>query len=97
MYLHAVIDNCFRRILSWTLEEQLGGGGPCRILCEAAVQLNDCLEHTIVVAGSGRENVNGVVDDLALTQETEIARVLIRLTFCTLRVRLVLASHNIKL
>jgi hypothetical protein len=48
-YLHAVIDNYSRRILSWTLEERLGSGGTCRILREAIVQLNDCLEHVVVV------------------------------------------------
>jgi putative transposase len=63
-YLHAVIDNYSRRILSWTLEQQLGSGGTCRILREAVVQLNDCPEHTIVVADSRSENVNGAVDDL---------------------------------
>jgi hypothetical protein len=55
--LHAVIDNYSRRILSWTLEERLGSGGTCRILREAVIQLNDCPEHTIVVADSGSENV----------------------------------------
>jgi hypothetical protein len=38
-YLHAVIDNYSRRILSWTLEKRLGSGGTCRILREAVVQL----------------------------------------------------------
>jgi putative transposase len=63
-YLHAVIDNYSRRILSWTLEQRLGSGGTCGILREAAVQLNDCPEQTIVVADSGSENVNGPVDNL---------------------------------
>jgi hypothetical protein len=45
-----VIDNYSRRILSWTLEQRLGSGGTCGILREAAVQLNDCPEQTIVVA-----------------------------------------------
>jgi len=63
-YLHAVIDNYSRRILSWTLEEQLGSGGTCRILSEAVVQLKHCPERTIVVADSGSENVNEAVDDL---------------------------------
>jgi putative transposase len=62
-YLHAVIDNYSRRILSWTLEERLGDGGTCRILREAVVQLNDCPEHTTAVADSGSENVNGAVDN----------------------------------
>jgi putative transposase len=72
--LHAVIDNYSRRILSWTLEEQLGSGGTCRILREAVVQLHDCPEHTIVVADSGNENVNGAVDDLL--DDEELTRVL---------------------
>jgi putative transposase len=63
-YLHAVIDNYSRRILSWTLEDRLGSGGTCRILREAAVQLRDRLEETTVVADSGSENVNSEVDEL---------------------------------
>ena len=63
-YLHAVIDNYSRRILSWTLEERLGSGGTCRILSEAVVQLKHCSEQTIVIADSGSENVNGAVDEL---------------------------------
>jgi transposase InsO family protein len=63
-FLHGVIDNYSRRILSWTLEERLGSGGTCRILREAVVQLDDCPGHPIVVADSGSENVNGAVDDL---------------------------------
>jgi transposase InsO family protein len=63
-YLHAVIDNYSRRILSWTLEERLGSGGTCRILRESVFQLKNCPEHTIEVADSGSENVNGAVDDL---------------------------------
>ncbi len=63
-YLHAVIDNYSRRILSWTLEDRLGSGGTCRILREAAIQLRDRFEETTVVADSGTENVNGEVDEL---------------------------------
>jgi putative transposase len=63
-YLHAVIDNYSRRVLSWTLEERFGSGGTCRILTEAVVQLKHCPEQTIVVVDSGSENVNGAVDDL---------------------------------
>ena len=73
-YLHAVIDNYSRRILSWTLEERLGSGGTCRILREAVVELNDCPDHTIVVADSGSENVSGAVDDVL--DEEELTRVL---------------------
>jgi transposase InsO family protein len=63
-YVHAVIDNYSRRILSWTLEKRLGSGGTCHILREAVVQLKNCPELTIVVADSGSENINGAVDDL---------------------------------
>ena len=38
-YLHAVIDNYSRKILSWTLEDRLGSGATCRILREAASQI----------------------------------------------------------
>ena len=80
-YLHAVIDNYSRRILSWTLEERLGSGGTCRILREAVAQLNDCPDHTIVVADSGSENVNGAVDDVL--DDEELTRVLaqVEITF----------------
>ena len=64
VYLHAVIDNYSRRILSWTLEERLGSSGTCRILREAVIQLNECPGHAVVIADSGGENVNGAVDDL---------------------------------
>jgi putative transposase len=73
-YLHAVIDNYSRRILSWTLEDRLGSGGTCQILREAAIQLRKRSEETTVVADSGSENVNGDVDKL-LKDET-LTRVL---------------------
>jgi len=73
-YLHAVIDNYSRRILSWTLEARLGSGGTCRILREAAAQLGRYSRETTVVADSGSENVNGDVDDLL--EGEELTRVL---------------------
>ena len=73
-YLHAVIDNYSRRILSWRLEEQLGSGGTCQILREVAMQLTNCSAHTTVVADSGSENVNGAVD--AVLDDEELRRVL---------------------
>jgi putative transposase len=63
-YLHAVIDNYSRRILSWTLEDRLGSGGTCQIVREAAVQLINRSGVTTIVADSGSENVNGEVDEL---------------------------------
>jgi transposase InsO family protein len=73
-YLHAVIDNYSRRILSWTLEDRLGSGGTCLILREAAVQLIQRSGETTVVADSGSENVNGEVDDVL--RDEELTRVL---------------------
>jgi transposase InsO family protein len=63
-YLHAIIDNYSRRILSWTLEDRLDSGGTCQILREAGIQLRKRSEKTTVVADSGSENVNGEVDEL---------------------------------
>ena len=63
-YLHAIIENYSRRILSWTLEDRLGSGGTCQILRGAAIQLRKRSEKTTLVADSGSENVNGEVDNL---------------------------------
>ena len=60
-YLHAVIDNFSRRILSWRLAKRLAPTTTCEILTEAAKNLE--LTPT-VVADSGVENVNGQVDQL---------------------------------
>jgi transposase InsO family protein len=60
-YLHAVIDNFSRRILSWRLSERLDPTTTCEILTEASKNLG--LTPT-VVADSGVENVNGRVDQL---------------------------------
>jgi transposase InsO family protein len=73
-YLHAVIDNYSRRILSWTLEDRLGSGGTCQILREAASQMSARSKGTTVVADSGSENVNQAVDDLL--EGEELTRVL---------------------
>jgi transposase InsO family protein len=75
-YLHAVIDNYSRRILSWTLEEHLGSGGTCRILREAARQVCASAKHTTVFADSGSENVNREVDNLL--EHENLTRVLAR-------------------
>jgi transposase InsO family protein len=73
-YLHAVIDNYSRRILSWTLEDRLGSGGTCLILREAAVQLSSRSVKTMVMLDSGSENVNGEVDELL--SEKALTRIL---------------------
>jgi putative transposase len=80
-YLHAVIDNYSSRILSWTLEERLGSGGTCRILRESILQLKNYPEHTIVVADSGSENVNGAVEDLLDGEELTRVLAQVEITF----------------
>ena len=60
-YLHAVIDNFSRRILSWRLSERLDPSTTCEILKEAGKNLG--LTPT-VIADSGVENVNAGVDQL---------------------------------
>ena len=72
-YLHAVIDNYSRKILSWTLEDRLGSGATCRILREAASQIVAAKEPTVVF-DSGSENVNREVTDLL--ESVDLTRVL---------------------
>jgi len=80
-YLHGVIDNYSRRILSWNLEGWLGSGGTCRILREAVVQLNDRPGHAVMVVDSGSENVNGAVDDLLDGEELTRVLAQVEVTF----------------
>ena len=80
-YLHAVIDNYSRRILSWTLEDRLGSGGTCRTLREAAVQLSRFSQETTVVADSGSENINTEVDDLLEGEDLRRVLAQVEVTF----------------
>jgi len=61
-YLHAIIDNYSRRILSWTLEARLGTGATCRVLRDAAKEVIGNVGGTLVVTDAGSENVNRDVD-----------------------------------
>ncbi len=63
MYLHAIIDNFSRRILSWTLESRLGSGATCRVLRDAAKEIVGNKGSSLVVTDAGSENVNGDVGD----------------------------------
>jgi putative transposase len=62
-YLHAVIDNYSRRILSWTLETRLGSGATCRVLRDAAKEIVGNIGRTSVMTDAGSESVNREVDD----------------------------------
>jgi transposase InsO family protein len=60
-YLHAVIDNFSRRILSWRLARRLDPITTCEVLKEAGKNRQ---RTPTVVAESGVENVNARVDQL---------------------------------
>jgi putative transposase len=80
-YLHAVIDNYSRRILSWTVEDRLGSGGTCHVLREAAVQLSNRVNEATVVSDSGRENISKEVDDVLTDKELTRVLAQVEVTF----------------
>ncbi|MEE9384623.1 MAG: DDE-type integrase/transposase/recombinase [Nannocystaceae bacterium] len=62
VYLHAVIDNFSRKILAWELVERVAGKTTTTVLEHAAKFLRNGDDITLM-ADSGVENVNEVVDD----------------------------------
>ncbi len=61
-YLHAVIDNYSRRILSWRIGATFDTGNTLAVLLEAS---RNCEKETpMVLADGGVENVNRGVDEL---------------------------------
>ncbi len=74
MYLHAILDNYSRRILSWTLEARLGSGATCRVLREAAREIAGKVEGAFLVSDAGSENVNRNVDEAL--EDVDLERVL---------------------
>jgi putative transposase len=63
-FLLAIIDNLSRRILAWRLAARLEPQTTCQLLTEAAKDLPADAAGATVVADSGLENVNAVVDSL---------------------------------
>ena len=61
-YLHGVIDNFSRRILAWTVAERLDPVNTCRVLAQAASNLER--PDAKVYMDSGVENINEYVDTL---------------------------------
>jgi len=61
-YLHAVIDNYSRRILSWTVAEKLNPMNTCHVLQHAAHCPGNAV--TQVYMDSGVANLNKNVDKL---------------------------------
>jgi len=61
-YLHAVIDNCSRKILAWTVAERLNPMNTCLVLNQAAACLIE--SETKVYMDSGVKNLNKDADKL---------------------------------
>ena len=75
LYLHGVIDNFSRRILSWTLKEKFEPKiTTCELLREAAAGLPPDASPPILMVDSGIENMNKEVD--ALVDEQLVHRVI---------------------
>jgi putative transposase len=67
-YLHAVIDNYSRKILSWTVADHMDIESTCTVLLEAAKFLESKDSKTpTLICDSGIENVNGKIDELILS------------------------------
>jgi putative transposase len=62
-FLHAVIDNFSRRILSWRLADKFDPASTIAVLLEAGRGVACSDEPPTVVADAGVENVNGNVDE----------------------------------
>ena len=66
-YLHAVIDNFFRRILAWRVTDTFAPGNSVAVLLEATRRATSADTTPVVLADSGVENVNAQVDELIAT------------------------------
>ena len=64
-YLHAVIDNYSRRILSWKVSSTFNPVATAEILLTASKGMADC--KPMLLADGGVENFNGAVDELVET------------------------------
>jgi transposase InsO family protein len=74
VYLHAVIDNFSRRILSWRLVDRFDPASSVAVLVEAGQCVHDSPAPPTLFADAGVENVNGDVD--ALIESGLLKRVL---------------------
>jgi hypothetical protein len=64
VYLHALLDNCSRKILAWRISERFEVATSVAILEEAARGAVSAKEPPTLVTDGGVENVNGGVDEL---------------------------------
>jgi len=63
-YLHAVIDNFSRRILSWRVSDRFEPGNTVLVLLEAVRQVDPLGETPTLLTDGGVENFNAGVDEL---------------------------------
>ncbi len=63
-YLHAVIDNFSRRILSWQLNDRLDTSTSAAVLVKAGKSVEQTDQPPTLMADGGVENYNGSVDEL---------------------------------
>src|SRR4029450_7853940 len=66
-YLHAVIDNFSRRILSWRVADTFAPATSVAVLLEASRGATHSASAPVVLADAGVENVNAQVDELMAT------------------------------
>ncbi len=63
-YLHAVIDNFSRKILSWVVADRFDPGSTVKILLKASKNVLPSTDAPTVLTDGGVENFNAGVDDL---------------------------------
>jgi putative transposase len=66
-YIHAVIDNYSRKILAWLVADRLQPTATASVLVAASAFLDQTVTPPTVVADSGIENVNAVVDAILVS------------------------------
>jgi transposase InsO family protein len=81
VYIHAVIDNLSRKVLSWCVAERLEPETTRAILLAALENANVCQGLPKVVMDSGVENINGEIDGLISSKLIERLLALVQVDF----------------
>jgi transposase InsO family protein len=81
VFIHAVIDNLSRKVLSWRVAERLAPETTRAILLEALQNANLSQSLPKVVMDSGVENINGEVDELLSSQLIKRILALVQVDF----------------
>ena len=80
-YLHAVIDNCSRRILAWRVVDTFAPVNSVAVLLDASRAATRSAGVPVVLADAGVENVNAQVDALIATGTLRRVLAFTELTF----------------